>query len=131
MINLSKMVNTLVDSKKISNGFNNFFTNIGPKLAAKIQKNTAYNFTDFMDRRVDSSMFLFPVTDQDVKKIVFSFQSKKSVGVDDINMYTVKTIIDSILVPLTFICNLSFTSGVFPDAMKIAKILPLYKAVLR
>ena len=33
----------------------------------------------------------------------------------------------SIRIPFTFICNLSLRTGIFPDAMKIAKIQPLHK----
>ena len=29
--------------------------------------------------------------------------------------------------PLTYVCNLSLTSGVFPDKMKLAKVLPIFK----
>ena len=28
---------------------------------------------------------------------------------------------------ITYICNLSFATGIFPDAMKIAKVIPIYK----
>lgn len=43
-------------------------------------------------------------------------------------MTLIKKVIDSIINPLTYICNLSFTTGSFPQKMKIAKIIPLYKA---
>ena len=33
-----------------------------------------------------------------------------------------------ILQPLLHICNLSFTHGVFPDGMKLAKVIPLFKS---
>lgn len=40
---------------------------------------------------------------------------------DDINMTVVKRVIEGISKPLTYICNLSFQTGAFPDKMKIAK----------
>lgn len=40
---------------------------------------------------------------------------------------TVKHVIDGIVKPLTYICNLSFQTGTFPIKMKIAKVIPLYK----
>lgn len=33
-----------------------------------------------------------------------------------------------ILKPFPYICNLSFQTGLFPDRMKIAKVIPLYKS---
>lgn len=42
-------------------------------------------------------------------------------------MILVKNIIKLITEPFTYICNLSFSIGVFPEKMKIAKVIPLYK----
>ena len=39
-----------------------------------------------------------------------------------------KNIFDTLKVPLLHIVNLSLKSGIFPEKMKIAKVLPLYKA---
>lgn len=48
-------------------------------------------------------------------------------GCNDINMKTVKKVIEGISEPLTYIYNLSFQTGKFPNKMKIAKVVPLYK----
>ena len=29
---------------------------------------------------------------------------------------------------LTHVCNLSFSEGIFPDELKLANVIPLYKA---
>ncbi len=42
-------------------------------------------------------------------------------------MSLVKKIIDGIIEPLKHVCNLSFTMGRFPDKIKVAKVIPLYK----
>ena len=49
-------------------------------------------------------------------------------GNDGINMNIIKSVIKSISKPLVYICNLSLSSGIFPDDMKIARVIPLYKA---
>ena len=41
----------------------------------------------------------------------------------------VKKVIKYIILPLSKIFNLSFQQGIFPDRMKIAKVIPLFKAV--
>ena len=38
------------------------------------------------------------------------------------------SVIKSISKPLVYICNLSLSSGIFPDDMKIAGVIKLYKA---
>ena len=40
-------------------------------------------------------------------------------------MFLVKNVIDNIVKP--YFCNLSLNSGIFPDSMKIAKVLPIFK----
>ena len=64
----------------------------------------------------------------EIKKIVNNFKSKTSTGYDDIDMCLVKKVIDYITVSLSKIFNLSFQQGIFPDRMKIAKVIPLFKA---
>ena len=42
-------------------------------------------------------------------------------------MYVIYNVIVSIAKPLVHIFNLSLSCGVFPDHMKIAKIVPIFK----
>ena len=42
-------------------------------------------------------------------------------------MNVIKEIIDLIVQPLTYITNLSLSSGTVPDQMKIARFVPLFK----
>lgn len=58
--------------------------------------------------------------------IVQKCANKKSNDYTDMNMELIKQITD-VIEPFTYICNLSFTSGIFPDCMKIAKVIPLFK----
>jgi hypothetical protein len=60
---------------------------------------------------------------------VSNCKHKQSCGYDGVNIPLVKSLISytNILAPLTYICNKSFESGVFPNQMKIANILPLFK----
>ncbi len=69
-----------------------------------------------------------PVSEQEILNVVSKFQNKKSCGYDNISMYIVKKTIMSIVKPLSYICNRSFETGIFPDNMKKAKVIPLFKA---
>ena len=42
-------------------------------------------------------------------------------------MSLLKKVINLIIEPLIHVCNLSLRTGVFPDKMKIASVLPVYK----
>ena len=51
----------------------------------------------------------------------------KSPGLNGISAYFIKLASDSIAVPLTILCNLSFSEGVFPNCIKNAKVILLFK----
>ena len=53
--------------------------------------------------------------------------NKSSSGYDGLSNKIIKTIKNEISKPLTLIINQMITSGIFPDDLKIAKIIPLYK----
>ena len=55
-----------------------------------------------------------------------TFSYKSSLDCNDMSMCIIKEIIPSVVNPFTYICNLSFYSGDFPNAMKIAKVLPVH-----
>ena len=49
-------------------------------------------------------------------------------GFDDIDATLLTFIIPCIAQPLCYVCNLSLGEGIFPAQLKIANVLPLYKA---
>ena len=55
------------------------------------------------------------------------FSNKSYLDCNDTSMSTIKEIIPFVVNPLTYICNLSFYSGVYSNAMKIAKVLQVQK----
>ena len=73
-------------------------------------------------------MFLNPVDDQSIIRTVQNCKNKMSTDYNDINMLMVKKIITQIVRPFVHICNISFQTGVFPDKMKISKVVPLFKS---
>ena len=49
-------------------------------------------------------------------------------GWDEINAIFLKTSLNYITDPLCHICNMSLEEGIFPSKLKIANVLPLFKA---
>ena len=115
------------DPKQIANGFNNFFASIGPNLAKNIPESGA-KVSDYINYNASSSFFLEPTCSDEIITVIKRFKNKTSSGYDGISMQTVKYISDIIAGPLAYIANLSFQTGTFPDNMKIAKIIPLFKS---
>ena len=59
---------------------------------------------------------------------IYFFLSKKSTGCDRISSRFLKTIRGEIAYPLSVVINNSLCTGTVPDSMKIAKVIPVYKA---
>ena len=112
----------------IVNEFNIFFTNIGPNLAKTIPPSKHAKITDYLPDFISNTMFLMPVTNNELLATVSQLANKKSQDHDDLDMSTVKVIVPHAMSPLLHIFNLSFTTGKFPDNMKIAKVIPLFKS---
>ena len=49
-------------------------------------------------------------------------------GFDDLNAMCLKISSQFLIKPLTHICNLSLSQGIFPEQLKIANVIPLYKS---
>lgn len=112
---------------EVVNAFNKFFVNIGPELAEQIPDcETPEKLNNYIDRSL-RSMFLTAVDEREVIETVAKCTSKSSTDCEGIDMTIVKKIIAGISKPLTYICNLSFLTGIFLNKMKIAKVMPLYK----
>ena len=60
-------------------------------------------------------------------KAIEGLESKKSSGHDGISNTLLKVIKASISQSLTIIINQMLTTGIFPDAFKVSKVIPLYK----
>ena len=56
-----------------------------------------------------------------------SLDYNKAVGLNSIPTKILKLAKEQIAEQLWFIYNLSFTTGIFPDCLKIAKVTPVYK----
>ena len=114
--------NVLTDSKSIANAFNNFFANIGNNLATSIPSVEATPM-DFMSNQQLNSIFLNPITSEEINKL----NSSKAVGPFSIPINILKLTKDIISKPLEIIFNSSLLNGIVPDSFKIARIIPIHK----
>ena len=116
----------ITDPKEIANGFNDYFVNIGPGLASKINT-SATSYQSYLPESFNSSFFLQPTCENEIKKIIYQLK-EGAAGNDGISPKYLKCVSEVIAYPLTRIANLSFEEGVFPEELKCANVIPLYKA---
>ena len=118
---------TLTDKQVICNKFNEFFANIGPKLASEITPQNSTRFEHYLTRQIMTSFSFTLVTQEDVNKTLPSLCTKTSTGIDGISVKLSKTLAPVLTNPLTLVIDQSLTMGIFPSKLKIAKVLPLLK----
>lgn len=116
------------DKQAISDVFNTFFSEIGANLASKIPSPEAeIDFMDFLIDKSDTTFTFNPVDRDSILKAIDSIPSKFSCGYDQISSDFLKQIKFEIVDIVTLIVNQSLRSGIFPDKLKIAKVIPVYK----
>ena len=115
------------DKHLIACKFNEFFTEIGPKLAAKIPNSNA-SFRDFLKSPSISSIGIELTSPTEIISIAGELRTTHSRGLDDIDPELAKYVIGAISKPLTEIINCSILKGVVPNSLKLAKITPIFKA---
>ena len=120
--------NAITNTFEITNMFNTFFTNIGNELANKIKYSGTKDFTYYLRNRQNQKFTLNEVNEQTVARIIEKIPAKNSCGYDDISSIFLKQITTSIIKPLTIVINQVLNNGIFPDKLKIAKVVPIFKS---
>ena len=113
---------------EIANIFGKQFTNGGKEYANKIQNNIPIN--DYLNKILQNkkSMFLCPTTSTEIARIIEKLPNKNSSGWDDIFNKTLKRLKMSLVEAMSMLFNHSLKSGIFPDIMKLANVVPLFKS---
>jgi len=115
------------DEDAIANGFNNFFANIGYNISHNVPTSSK-SFDKYLPQHHAKSIFLDPVLPIDVINVTRKLKPKTSSGSDGISSKVLIKTIDQIVNPITHIINLSLQTGIFPNEMKCAKVIPIYKS---
>ena len=116
---------TLGNNKDISDAFNEYFVNVGQPLANNIDS-IDVDRNRFPDERTLVNLTLIETTEDEVA-VLLAGMNDAAAGYDDIPPKIVKKVINEIVSPLTYICNLSLINGLFPDKLKTSKITPIFK----
>ena len=118
--------NVITDKLKISNMFNSFFSNVGINLAKNITP-SKYPPEYYLQGSYTNSIFMTPVIETEVSSIIKNLKNSAA-GWDELSPKQMKTVACYITKPLVYLCNISLTKGIFPQELKRANVIPLYKS---
>ena len=110
--------------KDIANALNEFFANVGSNIANSI--NSLDDHRSYLRDNYPNSFFFSSVTNENVKQCIMSLKNKKC-GLNDFPVKVLKQISPVIVPILTYLVNLSVTNGIFPDCLKMSRVVPLFK----
>lgn len=105
---------------ELADAFNTFFTNMSTP-------GSSHNACQYMNRRNDRTLFLQPVTVQEVISTIRSLNNSSSRDIDEIQIKPVKYVADVIAPVLTNIFNMCLTTSIFPVKLQVAKVVVLFK----
>ena len=117
-----------VEPVEIANDLCKYYSNIGESLANSIPT-PKYDSRFYLKKITPSpkSLYVSPTTKQEIINIINNLPNKNSSGHDNINNILLKNIKNEIAVPLERVFNVSLEQGIFPNIMKKAEVIPLYK----
>ena len=118
----------ITDKINIANQFNAYFSSIGTKLASQIPADKGKSFKDYLHSPVNNVNFKFKLIDiKNTVNIIDGLKTKSSCGHDGLSVKILKQIKYELSSSITLIINQSLNTGIFPERLKIAKVIPIYK----
>ena len=122
--------NKITDSNDRADNFNDFFTNIGTKLADKITPPDSNYVSPLKSKNQQNSIFLNPTNPDEIIEITKKLKGSYSSGIDNISTKVLKSIISEIAPVLSHIFNRSLLIGTVPSQLKIAKVYPVLNQMM-
>ncbi len=118
----------ITDKFEITNKFNTFFfTNIGINLFDQIIMPPNKTFQNYLTNKHNHNFQFKNINEEVITNIIDKLSPKTSCEFDGISSKLLKTIKITSINPITQIINKMLNSGIFPDKLKIVKIIPIYK----
>ena len=122
-----KINDKLIDNTKdIVESLNDYFVNVGPDTEKSIPHNPIIKPENYLRNRNQFHFKIDDISEEEVLDIIKQCEIKAT-GPQSIPVNLLKLIPDLIIAPLVKIIDNSFTTGIFPDALKISKVIPIHK----
>ena len=118
--------NIFTDQNIVVEKMNKFFINVADSLAEKIPKPNT-KFQDYLSNPNEHSLYLAEILPHEIDEIIAKLGSNKSGDLYGITSNIVKLGGLPLTQILTSLFNKSISQGIFPSALKCAKVIPIHK----
>lgn len=117
---------SITGGSDIASHFNNYYSRIAGNLdALVVPSNTSP--LQYINVNLACSFYLFPVTNRECLDIIGKLKNTKY-DINTIPVKLFKKIAPMLSESIVQLINNSFSAGVFPDCLKLARITPVYKS---
>ena len=114
-----------VSGQELSNCFNDYFSGIADNLTRHLPQTINYDFLNHINPTVNTC-FLYPTDDVEVSNLILSLPNKGN-SLSDIKPKILCRIIDKLVPILVYLYNFCIDGGVYPEVLKVARCVPVYK----
>ena len=125
--NNGNIINT---PRAVAEKFNEYFVSIAAKLKDDISSRNNFNpndFNKFLTAPVHNSIFLSPIEGSEVSGIIHNLKNKATLDTK-INPLKIASTCDKFNENLAKVISCSFEQGVFPNSLKTARVVPIFKS---
>lgn len=112
------------NSYGIACAMNTYFVNVGRNIAANFVTDGSH--LSYLQGNYPRSMFFTPINPDKVIDSIMSNKDKKC-NINDLPITVLKRVAHVISPTLSHLVNNSISSGVFPDCLKMCKVVPIFK----
>lgn len=116
----------IYDPSCIAEAFNNYFAEMGARFSNKDSSDEMLRFLSNIPV-VENELTFHTITNYDIAHIASSLNSNAAQGNDKIPGRLITNNIDLFSDSLVFLINDSIKTCTFPDSLKVAKVIPIYK----
>ena len=109
----------------IANEFNKYFSSIGPKMAEQFPYS---NILPHLLQQCDNSFFLHETSVEEVQHLISNLKEGKALQQSDIPTKFLKMATSVVAPYLVRIYNCCMIEGVYPNELKIAQVIPVFKS---
>jgi len=125
---------TITNQQVLANTFNRYFISVADNIKDDINNKANTSKMNPINYLLNYYNNPFPrlnwqyASTYEIGKIINSLKPINTTGYDDISNRIIKLSAPYIISPLTYTCNASLSTGIFPDRLKCAIVKPIHKS---
>lgn len=112
---------------KIIDVFNTYFSKIGNSVKTSIN----HNSLPIIDTEIinnNSNMYMFLTNRKEILEIIKNLKNNASSGIDKLSSKLLKNCCNELVNPILALVNNMLKEGIFPNVLKIGRVIPIYKS---